>query len=118
MIDCGGRVGRDFAPERPNENVNVFEAAVAHIKELRAAGKAVIVAGWSDGSRERLTHVFADHGLKPHELVSSYPQAKSARAGALPLAVVAQFRKFRRGDTATRTAATAGSRRQPRRCCP
>ena len=89
VIDCGGRTGRDFAPERQNENVNVFEAAVAHLRALRAAGKTVVVAGWTDGSRERLSHVLAEHGLKPFELVSSYAQVKSARAGAWPLAVVA-----------------------------
>ncbi len=36
MIDCGGRVGRDFAPERLDENVNVFDAAVRHIGAARA----------------------------------------------------------------------------------
>jgi transcription-repair coupling factor (superfamily II helicase) len=89
VIDCGGRVGRDFAPERNDENVNVFEAAVAHIKALREAGKTVIVAGWSDGSRKRLSHVLAEHGLKSLELVSSLAQVKTTRKGALPLAVVA-----------------------------
>ncbi len=89
VIDCGGRVGRDFAPERQDENINVFEAAATHIRALREAGRLVVVAGWSDGSRERLSHVLADHGLKSLELVSSYAQVKTARAGALPLAVVA-----------------------------
>ncbi len=71
IIDCGGHVGRNFAPERQDENANVFDAAVAHIKALRGRGMSVIVAGWSDGSRERLSHVLAEHGLKSLELVSS-----------------------------------------------
>ena len=100
VIDCGGRVGRDFAPERQNENINVFDAAVAHIRALRDAGKAVVVAGWSDGSRERLRHVLAEHGLKSIELVSSYAQVRSARAGALPLAVVALEHGFEAADLA------------------
>jgi len=100
VIDCCGRVGRDFAPERQNENVNVFEAAVGHIRALRERGLRVIVAGWSDGSRERLSHVLAEHGLKSLELVSSYAQAKSARAGALPLAVIALEHGFESGDLA------------------
>ncbi len=100
VIDCGGRIGRDFAPERADENVNVFEAAVAHVRELRQQGKTVIVAGWSDGSRERLSHVLAEHGLKSLELVSSYAQARSARAGALPLAVVALEHGFEAADLA------------------
>ena len=100
VIDCGGRVGRDFAPERQNENVNVFEAAVAHVRALRQEGKTVVVAGWSDGSRERLSHVLAEHGLKSLELVSSYAQARGARAGALPLAVVALEHGFEAADLA------------------
>jgi transcription-repair coupling factor (superfamily II helicase) len=87
VIDAGGRVGRDFAPERAQESVNVFEAAVAHIRALQGQGRKVIVAGWSDGSRERLSHVLAEHGIKQFELVSSMAQVHSARA--LPLAVIA-----------------------------
>jgi len=60
----------------------------------------VIVAGWSDGSRERLSHVLAEHGLKSLELVSSYAQVKSARPGALPLAVVALEHGFEAADLA------------------
>ena len=99
-VDCGGRTGRNFAPERQNESANVFDAAVAHVKALRARGLNVIVAGWSDGSRERLSHVLAEHGLKSLELVSSYHQAKTARAGALPLAVIALEQGFEAPDFA------------------
>jgi transcription-repair coupling factor (superfamily II helicase) len=100
VVDCGGRVGRDFAPERLDENVNVFDAAVRHIRALRDHGLRVVVAGWSDGSRERLGHVLAEHGLKSQEPVSSYAQAKSARADALPLAVIALEHGFESDDLA------------------
>ena len=66
----------------------------------RARACASIVAGWSDGSRERLSHVLAEHGLKSLELVSSYAQAKRARAGALPLAVIALEHGFEFADLA------------------
>ncbi|HEY1453510.1 MAG TPA: CarD family transcriptional regulator, partial [Roseiarcus sp.] len=99
-VDCGGHTGRNFAPERQNESANVFDAAVAHVKALRARGLNVIVAGWSDGSRERLSHVLAEHGLKSLEFVSSYHQAKTARAGALPLAVIALEQGFEAPDFA------------------
>ena len=100
VVDCGGRTGRNFAPERQNENANVFDAAVAHVRALRERGLNVIVAGWSDGSRERLSHVLAEHGLKSLEFVSSYHQAKTARAGALPLAVIALEQGFEAPDFA------------------
>ena len=94
VIDCGGRTGRNFAPERQNEDANVFDAAVAHVRALRARGLNVIVAGWSDGSRERMSHVLAEHGLESLEFVSSYHQARTARAGTLPLAVIALEQGF------------------------
>ncbi len=78
----------------------MFEAAVAHIKALQGQGRKVIVAGWSDGSRERLSHVLAEHGLKQFELVSSLAQVKTARAGALPLAVIAIEHGFESPDLA------------------
>ena len=100
VIDCGARVGRNFAPERQNENANVFDAVVAHVRALRERGLGVVVAGWSDGSRERLSHVLAEHGLKSLELVSSWHQARTARAGALPLAVIALEQGFEAPDLA------------------
>ena len=87
-IDCGGKQGRDFAPERTDETLNVFEAAISHIRELQKAGKRVIVAGWSDGSRERLSHVLAEHGLKKMETVASLTQALGLDGATTALAVI------------------------------
>ena len=66
VVDLGGRQGRAFAAERAQEGegANVFDAAVTHIRALQGAGKRVILAAWSDGSRERLAHVLADHGQR------------------------------------------------------
>ena len=41
-----------------------------------------------------MSHVLAEHGLKSLELVSSFHQAKTARPGALPLAVIALEQGF------------------------
>jgi transcription-repair coupling factor (superfamily II helicase) len=98
VIDCGARQGRNFAPERADENANVFEAAAAHVRALRDDRKRVIVAAWTDGSRERLTHVLAEHGLKKLELVSALGQAMATRDGALPLAVIPLEAGFEAGD--------------------
>src|SRR5690606_10402439 len=57
VIDCEARRGRDFIAERADENANVFEAVVRHIRDLQGAGRRVILGSWSDGSRERLCHV-------------------------------------------------------------
>src|SRR5690606_5385126 len=61
--DFGGRPGRTFAAERSSENVNVFDAVVAHAKSLQAAGKRVILAAWTAGAGERLANLLTEHGL-------------------------------------------------------
>ncbi len=97
-VDLGAGVGRSFAPERADENANVFEAAVRHIETLRENGKRVILAGWSDGSRERLGHVLAEHGLKKVEPVSSLAQTIGLKGVAL--AVIGLEQGFVAGDLA------------------
>ncbi len=97
-VDLGAGVGRSFSPERADENANVFEAAVKHIETLRGDGKRVILAGWSDGSRERLGHVLAEHGLKKIEPVSSLAQTIGLQGVAL--AVIGVEQGFVAGDLA------------------
>ena len=88
IMDCGARVGRNFAPERNDEGANVFRAAAEHILALQEQGKRVIVAGWSEGSRERLGHVLKDFGLTPLEPVSSLAQAARLPKATVALAVI------------------------------
>ncbi len=62
VIDAGGRIGRSFAAERQQEGVNLFAALVAHV-QARAAAGPVVIASYSEGARERLAGLLADHGL-------------------------------------------------------
>ncbi len=62
VIDAGGRIGRNFAPERQNEAVNLFDALAAHVKAKRRSG-AVVVATYSKGARERMAGLLADSGI-------------------------------------------------------
>ena len=87
-LDFGARVGRDFAPERAQTEINVFEVAAEHIRSLAAAGRNVVIAAWSEGSRERLGHVLVEHGLATPPEVSDWPQAQSLGPGAVSLAVL------------------------------
>ena len=100
MIDCGGVPGRNFSPERNDENANVFQAAVDHIRGLQGEGKKIVVAGWTDGSRERLGSVLAEHGLKKLEPVSSLAQALGLRDARVALAVIGLEAGFVAGDLA------------------
>ncbi|SEN32940.1 transcription-repair coupling factor [Paracoccus alcaliphilus] len=62
VLDAGGRVGRNFAPERQAESINVFQSLSDHVKVL-SKDHRVILASFSDGSRDRLAGLLADEGL-------------------------------------------------------
>ncbi len=64
VVDEGAKRARDFAPERRQEGVNVFEVAAGHIRSLQAKDKPVLIACWTEGSRDRMKSVFQDHGLQ------------------------------------------------------
>jgi transcription-repair coupling factor (superfamily II helicase) len=91
VIDAGGKLGRSFAAERAREGesgaANVFDAAATHIRTLQGAGKRVIVAAWSEGSRERLSHVLGDHGLKGMQPVTAIAHAVAQPRNVATLAV-------------------------------
>ena len=81
VIDFAVDGPRDFAPER-SQNVNVYEAVVAHAAKLRKSGKKVIFASYSVGSRERLTGLLDDHGLTSLSQVGSWQEALGAKSAA------------------------------------
>ena len=62
VIDGGGRIGRDFAPERQQEDVNVFKALAEHVT-ARAKTGPVVIASYSAGARERLEGLIEDEGV-------------------------------------------------------
>jgi transcription-repair coupling factor (superfamily II helicase) len=63
VFDAGARQGRNFAPERADGNVNVFESVVAHVGALQSQRKKVVIALWSEGSRDRMGAMLRDHKL-------------------------------------------------------
>lgn len=62
VTDAGGRIGRNFSPERQQESLSLFGALANHIKVKMESGP-VVVASYSDGARERLTGLIEDEGL-------------------------------------------------------
>ncbi|MEM7318257.1 MAG: transcription-repair coupling factor, partial [Pseudomonadota bacterium] len=62
VIDAGGRIGRNFSPERQQENISLFGALADHIRAKMQSGP-VLVASYSEGARERLTGLIEDEGV-------------------------------------------------------
>ena len=99
-VDAGGRQGRDFAPERTQGKVNIFEAAAAHANDLQAQGKRVLLAAWSEGSAERLGGVLSDHGLPAVRAVANFPESKSLHGAAIGVGIVGLEHGFEAPDYA------------------
>ena len=75
VVDAGGRIGRNFAPERQQENISLFGALAEHIKPRLHDGP-VVVASYSEGARERLSGLIEDEGL-----AEAIPVANGTRIG-------------------------------------
>ena len=99
-IDIGAHAGHNFSAERATPDTNVFEAVTAHVNKLQAAGKRTIVALWSEGSRERMAHVLAEHGLHNLTPVASWPQALALPKHQTALAVLGVEAGFETADLA------------------
>ena len=99
-VDAGGKMGRDFAPERAQGRVNVFEAAAEYVKSLREAKKRVVVAAWSEGSAERLGGVLSDHGLGAMRSIANWSDALSLHTDAVGVGVLSLEHGFEAPDMA------------------
>jgi transcription-repair coupling factor (superfamily II helicase) len=80
VLDAGARVGRNFAPERQQEKVNLFAALADHVQVL-ARSSQVVIASWSDGARERLRGLLADNGLSGARDVASIRDVPEGNGG-------------------------------------
>src|SRR6516164_3548909 len=99
-IELAAKQGRNFAAERAEPGRNVFEAVREHVKGLQAAGKRVSVALWSEGARERMSHVLADHGLTGLSPVAYWQEATGLPKTHVALAVLGLEAGFETADAA------------------
>ncbi len=100
VIDAGAKQGHNFAAERAEPGANVFAAVAKHVGALQSAGKRVIIALWSDGARERMSHVLADHKLANLTNVANWPQTLGLPRHAVALAVLGLETGFETNETA------------------
>jgi transcription-repair coupling factor (superfamily II helicase) len=99
-IDVAAHAGHNFSAERSAPSTNVFEAVTKHVQALQTAGKRVTIALWSEGSRERMSHVLAEHGLLNLKTVASWQEALSLQRHEVALAVLGVESGFETADTA------------------
>ena len=63
VLDAGGRAGKLFAVERRQESLSLLEALATYI-QTKGKSTQVVVACWTEGSRERLQQMLVDHGVE------------------------------------------------------
>ncbi|MEM7720305.1 MAG: transcription-repair coupling factor [Pseudomonadota bacterium] len=71
VIDAGGRVGREFAPERQQESISLFGALADHVKVKREQGP-VVIASYSEGARERLQGLLEDSDVTDIQAITDF----------------------------------------------
>ncbi|MDA9088103.1 transcription-repair coupling factor [Amylibacter sp.] len=84
-LDMRARIGRNFAPERQNEELGLFEEFAKHIIEKRKT-TSVIIASLSLGARERLYGLLQDQGLSGMVNIKTWKDINHA-IGSISLAV-------------------------------
>jgi transcription-repair coupling factor (superfamily II helicase) len=99
-IEINARAGKNFTAERSEPGKNVFEALTKHVEGLQSDGKRAVIALWSEGSRERMGHVLAEHGLHNQAPVASWPQALALPKVQVALAVLGLESGFETADVA------------------
>jgi len=97
VIDAGGRAGHSFADARVQADVNVFDSVRAHIDSVRA-GRRVVVAAMSNGSRERLRSVLVEHGVGGLVTVADWQAAQAQPDNAVAMVVLDIERGFETQD--------------------
>ncbi len=80
VLDGGGRIGRNFAPERQQEKINLFSALADHVRVKREDG-AVVVASYSEGARERLKGLLADEDLTATAEIADFRDVPDSHGG-------------------------------------
>lgn len=96
--DAGGRVAPSFAAERQAQDVNLFEAVVKLFRAERKKARKTIIACWSEGSRDRMAQVLADHGLAHPRLAENWRDAETTSPETTALVVLGLETGFQTDD--------------------
>ena len=86
-VSMGGSAGHSFAAERESGK-NVFEAVAQHAADQRKNGRTVILAAWSEGTRERMAHVLVEHGMDRLRNIESPADLAALKTGETALAIL------------------------------
>jgi transcription-repair coupling factor (superfamily II helicase) len=98
-VDGDGRSGPVFAQSGGigaggGPGHNVFEQLRAQAEHWTKEGQRIVVAGWTRGSRERLTNLLREHGFKDVAQEDDYAAIRRKPAGSVSVVVLGIERGF------------------------
>ena len=64
VINFPGREAYQFSSERQQENINLFDTVVEHLRDKQKQGKKILLNASSAGAVDRLVQLFHEHGLQ------------------------------------------------------
>jgi len=100
LLEGGGRKGRDFADIRALPQGDVFGAVSAYVSEQRAEKRKILIACYSEGSRERLRGVMSHSGFANFRDINSADDLRKLENFELGMAIVALEHGFTAPDIA------------------
>ncbi|MEO1193607.1 MAG: transcription-repair coupling factor [Pseudomonadota bacterium] len=92
-FDVGARPAPDFAAARQGQQ-GLYAALEETWKAARASGQQLVIAGSSEGSRDRLGHLLAEHGLERQEVVETWQEVLEGPEETLALTSLPLERGF------------------------
>lgn len=98
VIDLGAGSGIDLAEARARGGSAVYDAVRDAVIEEIGRGRRVIVAGYSEGSRDRLAHLLRDHGIDSIAPADTLGDILDLPPSAVATAVLPLEHGYRRGD--------------------
>ena len=98
-VDMGGRPAADFAPQRVAAAAGgptIYQAVANRLSEAKADGRRILVASYSEGSRQRLIGLLGEAGATALTTAESWQESLGASAeGRVPVMVLPLESGFR-----------------------
>ena len=92
-IDAGGRPGVIFTQAGTAGGTNLFQQLSSQIEAWTKNHQRTLIAAWSNGSRERLSHLLREHGIRA-ETAEHWEQAQRIKPGIVGLITLPIERGF------------------------
>ena len=88
-FDAGARPAKNFAAERADTRINLFDAVRDYLAAEQKAGRRAAIAAYSEGSADRLATVLREHGVTElRRVADAAALAKLPRQRAVGLALL------------------------------